>query len=380
LAAFAEYESNLISKRTREINYSAMVSSGKFNSTHKVLGLDQRVVNGEEKVGFYVANDDELKIVTWIMETFLKYSSYQKVLEECLKYEIINKTGKPFKLNSLRTLLTNKKYVGVWVINLKNKEKNQDRLMPYDRYQEIELPHGELLDRELWDRVQERVESIRGRNGKNTRINRVYPLQGILKVYDGTNFHGTSGTPGHKDSSRKVFYYYHKSTGSIRADVLESEVTSVVTKIIKNSKEVQTAIVRRGADVKSTIEQIGEQKSKIRNRIESLKLEKKKSYRRLDFLLDTDDIQMANEFREEFKNTNKEISNKISTYEMKLAEMDNLESDLDEDSFDWKKVGESADKVQSLLAEKDPVALKTSYKQLFKAIYVSVLNDSEALG
>jgi site-specific DNA recombinase len=207
LAAFAEYESNLISKRTRESNYSAMVSSGKFNSTHKVLGLDQRIVNGEEKVGFYVANIEELKIVVWIMETFLKYSSYQKVLEECSRFEIINKTGKPFKLNSLKTLLTNKKYVGVWVINSINKEKNQDRLMPYDRYQEIELPHGELLDRELWDKVQERVESIRGRNGKNTRINRVYPLQGILKVYDGSNFHGTSGTPGHKDSSRKVFYY-----------------------------------------------------------------------------------------------------------------------------------------------------------------------------
>lgn len=45
------------------------------------------------------------------------------------------------------------------------------------------------------------------------------------------------------------------------------------------------------------------------------------------------------------------------------------------DSFDWKKVGESADKVQSLLAKQDPVALKTSYKQLFKAIYVSELND-----
>lgn len=218
LAAFAEYESNLISKRTRESNYSAMVNSGKFNSTHKVLGLDQRVVNGEEKVGFYVANEEELKIVCWIMETFLKYSSYQKVLEECEKFGIINKTGKPFKLNSLKTLLMNKKYVGIWEVNKKNQDKNQDRLMPYERYQEIELPHGEIIDRELWEKVQERVEQIRGKgkSGKNTRVNRVYPLQGILKYIDGKNFHGTSGTPGHKDSTRKIFYYHHKMTGSIR--------------------------------------------------------------------------------------------------------------------------------------------------------------------
>ncbi len=53
LAAFAEYESNQISKRTRESNFSAITTSGKFNSTHQVLGLDQQVVNGEPRVVFY---------------------------------------------------------------------------------------------------------------------------------------------------------------------------------------------------------------------------------------------------------------------------------------------------------------------------------------
>jgi len=80
LAAFAAYESNVNSKRTKESNFSAMISSGKFNSTHKVLGLDQLIVNGEPQVGFYIKNNEGLKVVEWIMRTFVKYASYQKVL------------------------------------------------------------------------------------------------------------------------------------------------------------------------------------------------------------------------------------------------------------------------------------------------------------
>ena len=51
LAMLAEYESKLISKRLKESVFAAIVSSGKFNLTHKVLGLDQLKINGEDKVG-----------------------------------------------------------------------------------------------------------------------------------------------------------------------------------------------------------------------------------------------------------------------------------------------------------------------------------------
>lgn len=119
LAAFGEYESNVNSKRVRESCFSAMVSSGKFNSTHPVLGLDQLVEHGKPKVGFYIANEKELETVRWIMTTFVRLGSFTKTLEECNKLGVTNKNNKPFKTNSLYTLLTNRKYIGEWEVNAK---------------------------------------------------------------------------------------------------------------------------------------------------------------------------------------------------------------------------------------------------------------------
>jgi len=372
LAAFAEYESNLISKRTRESNYSALVNSGKLNSTKNVLGLDQKVINGEKKVGYYVPNEKELKVVEWIMETFLKYSSYQRVLEECEKFEIKNKTGKPFKLNSLKTLLTNQKYIGIWEANKKNKEKNQDRLMPYERYQKIDLPHGEILSRDLWDKVQARVELIKGNNGKNSGVKRVYPLQGVLKYKDGSNFQGVSGK---SSKLKKHCYYKHKATGLLIADELEQEAMKVVSMILSNSKEIQDSIANRGFDVKSTIDKIGDQKSKVQSKIDQLFKSKERLHRRLDFLLDGDSLDDANNFREEFKIESSRINSEMDSLNSKLMELTRLEEDVELDSFDWKKVGSSAQKIQELLLKHDPVALKSAYKQLFKAIIVNDLNN-----
>jgi hypothetical protein len=102
------------------------------------------------------------------MRTFVKYASYQKVLEECEKLGIRNKNEKPFLRNSLITLLTNKKYIGQWEVNQQNKSERQDRLIAYDKYAAIELPHGCVIDLKLWDVVQQTIQRISGNKAMNT--------------------------------------------------------------------------------------------------------------------------------------------------------------------------------------------------------------------
>jgi DNA invertase Pin-like site-specific DNA recombinase len=135
LAAFAEYESNQTSRRVRESVFAAMLDKGKFNSTHRVLGLKQLILNGVPQVGFYEPNFEELKTVIWIMETFVKYGSYSKTLEECERRRIKNWTGASFKTHALGNLLTNTRYIGQWAVNTENKDKDKDErlLMPYDK-------------------------------------------------------------------------------------------------------------------------------------------------------------------------------------------------------------------------------------------------------
>jgi len=374
LAAFAEYESNQISKRTRESNFSAMVTSGKFNSTHQVLGLDQLIVNGEPKVGFYVANPKELEAVEWIMRTFLKYGSQQKTLEECEKRGIKNKNGKAFKKNSLTTLLTNKKYIGKWIVNSENKEKAQQKLLPYDKYKEIELPHGCVIDIDLWNGVQNTLAQIAGKNTKNTRLTRIYSLSGILKSTDGSPFHGRSA---YSSKGVRNNYYYNKDLGQpFRAEDLEAEAKKVTVGIIRENDQVQDAVRRRCKDIKSLTDLIQGQADKLNIEITSFEKDKNSLNTRLDFLLSDGNADDARLFKNEFKNRMEDINQQIGQRRASLELMTAKGKNLNDDTFDWKSVKNRAEEILDLIQEHDPVALKRAYSQLFETIVVGELDQS----
>lgn len=376
LAAFAEYESNQISKRTRESNFSAMITSGKFNSTHQVLGLDQLVINGEKKVGFYVANESEMKTVEWIMRTFMKYGSQQKTLEECSEKGIINKNGRTFAEHSLNTLLTNTKYIGKWEVNIENKDKLQHKLLPYEKYAEVDLPHGCVIDLELWNQVQKKLIENAGKKHKNLRLTRVYPLSRLLRYRNGSPFHGRSARGEH--SEHRIHYYYNKNLKHpIRVEVLEDEVKKVVSEIIKKSPKLRDAIQRRVKDGQSLISLLEGQISNIENQIEVLKIERQKLNRRLDFLLDESDAENARAFRQEYRDKTAELEDRIAQHEEAIKTMRRQAREVKEDSFDWTEVAEKAQRIQDLIQENDPIALKEAYGRLLEAI---VVGDEDSQG
>lgn len=369
LAAFAEYESNQISKRTRESNFSAMLTSGKFNSTHQVLGLDQLTVNGEKKVGFYVANERELKTVEWIMRTFLRYGSQQKTLQECNKLGILNKNGRPFAEHSLNTLLKNKKYIGKWEVNIESKDKIQHKLLPYEKYAEIDLSHGCVIDQDLWEQVQTKLIENAGSKQKNLRLTRVYPLSKLLRFHDGSPFHGRSAWG--ENSEARIHYYYNKNLKHpIRVEILEDEVKKTVSEIIQKSPKLRESIQRRLKDGQSLTSLLEGQISNVENQIESLKLEKQKLNRRLDFLLEEGSAEDAKAFKQEYKEKMSDLDSKISRCEENIRVMSRQAKEVKEDSFDWTEVAEKAQKIQDIWQENDPIALKEAYGQLFEIILV----------
>ncbi len=63
--------------------------------------------------------------------------------------------------------------------------------MPYERYTEVVLPHGEVIDLNLWNRVQQTVERINSSKVKNTNVKKIFLLSSILKLQsDNASFHG----------------------------------------------------------------------------------------------------------------------------------------------------------------------------------------------
>lgn len=211
-------------------------------------------MNPLRPVGLYQPNEVELATVRWIMEQFLKYGSYLRVLEECERKGIQTKVGALFKRHSLVNLLTNIRYMGKWYLNEENEKKDQDNLPVEQRYHQIDLPHGPVIEEKLWNDVQTKVASIAGTIGmnKNTRVNRVFPLSaGLLTHEDGTTFRGFSGT----GRTQKSFYYRcDKHRLNIRADAVEENTMKVVANLIKNTPDVQTALKRASQQVQDNIQ------------------------------------------------------------------------------------------------------------------------------
>jgi site-specific DNA recombinase len=375
LAAFAAYESNVNSKRTKESNFSAMISSGKFNSTHKVLGLDQLLVNGEPQVGFYTRNDEEMKVVEWIMRTFVKYASYQKVLEECEKAGVKNKSGKPFLRHSLITLLTNTKYIGQWEVNAENKAERQDRLMAYDCYKMVELPHGCVIDRKLWDTVQATVKRIAGNNlGKSTAVRRVNPLVGVLKFKDGTTFGGAAGWG---KAGRLNYYYNTRHKIRLKAEPIESITLETVSKLIENSAELRDAIRRKGMQTTSAMQLLSGEIEKQKVALVAVQQSQDVLNTRLDFLLKDGNMVEAEALKQEYGADRARLKAERERIEHILARLSEQKRGLEQDSFDWKALGGNAKRVMDVIAEHDPVALKNAYGLLFEAV---VVGDLDAKG
>lgn len=373
-AAIAEYEARNNSKRVKENLHSAMINNGKFNATHLILGLDQLVENGHPLVGLYTPNFDELKIVHWIMEYFVRVGSYQVTLQEIYKRGIKNKNGVEFKKNSLYSLLTNMKYIGKWEANKENKNSDNRNLMSYELYVLVDLPHGCVIDLELWHKVQDTVQRLKGSKAKNTCISRVYLLSGLLKLAkDGSNFGGSSANG---NTQRTDYYQNTKHRIRLRAEVIEHEAKKVLIDVIKNSPRLQTALIERAKSSESAVVQLKGQVELIENRISQLQVERINLDKRLDFIIAGASEDEAKSFKSEYIQSVNKIKEDIELCKQQIGTIERSRLELQDADLSTTSLVNRAEKILKLIAERDPVALKNAYRTIFKSIEVGDLDSS----
>lgn len=367
LAAFAEYESSVNSKRVRETNYSALVSSGKLNSTRKILGLDPLIENGKRRVGFYQRNEEELKTLDFIMRTFEKYDSASRTLEELRRLQIKNVDGKPFLKNSLHTLLTNTRYIGKWEINLENKDKDPNKILPYDRHAIVDLPHGCVVDKALWDRIQFLVSQRKFKKTKEVGTRKIYPLSGLLRYQDGSPFHGT----GAWGKTSHVTYYFCKNRKlRIGAEQLEDETKRVVSEIIRDSELLRDAIKRRNHDAANNKQSLANEMARIEKEISGLENERKALDKRLDFLLDGVGFEKAKGFKADYFSKMEELEKRFGSYKRQIENLKSKIADINQ-SASSKDIASRARLALEKAGEMDPLVVKAIYHTLFEAIVVS---------
>ena len=375
LAAFAEYESRNTSKRISDSVFSAMKTSGKFNSTHRRLGLKPKVQNGIKMHGFYDVDEREAEDARTVFKTFLKYANHNKTIEVLQEKGIKNWDGEFFKRHALITLLSDTRLISKWYLNRENRNKDQDPLPEKERYYEIDLKHESIIPMELWNQVQLTLKDVAGNLGKMTRIERIFTLSGgLLKFHDGSVFRGVSGT----GKTKKSFYYFNqKNKLRIRCDLVEDDVKRMVTKLLSNSPELQKSIKLAGGEVSDSFQTFEKRLHSFELDRQRLIEEKKNYLKKMDMLIapdsSPDDIQKMRSAFKDFLNQNEDRHNQI---ENQISQTKKALESLKRTNFSWSEVTNHAHRVQEVMAEKDPAALKRAYHSLFDSIVIGPEDES----
>lgn len=355
VAGFAEWEALNSGKRIAMNNRAALKNNGKFNSTHKVLGLDRK----PGTVGFYSVNEDEQKTVEFIFQSFILLRSEEKVLETLREKNILNKGQCAFTRASLHRLLKNKKLIGEWQI--KDKSGTTD----------IKLPHGSIIPLSLWDQVQGILATRKSRNRLN-RTQRIYFLSGILQSSDGTFFRGFSGT----GRNEKFFYYRNDDKKvCIPARDLELLAFDAIRDVVDGSNEIQKAVIRYRDQLVGRQSELELRKVKLSRDLEEIKAERALHAKAISKLLnsseETDQILVI-----ELKNAIAELQKKERQYQDLLDDLYVEERSLKEKgTFTWDSFVKRLPQIADQLYQKEPKLLKGLLASFFRKIVVEPIND-----
>jgi hypothetical protein len=366
LAGAASLESSVTSKRQMESNHTRLTISKRLNSTHPILGLDQKVQNGVSITGAYQNNADEGKTARWIFETFVSTESEAVTFKEIQDKGIKNKFGIDFTKGTLHSFLTNLKLIAKVERNAKNKNKDERFLLPYERYEVVELDYEPVISIELWNKAQAVVTKNADRLRKNTKLKKVYLLHGLIQLPDGSKFHGT-GANG--NGGRKNYYFNKASKLRIDADEVELGASKAVVQVLRDSEKLLKAI-KRHSQSETRQELLKSEAQRFMDLIDGYKSEKRRAELRFEALLAEGSKDRRSQYTKEFETTIDRVETEIAKLQAQLDTLERSQTAVVDSFYDnFKQNIEAAKKIQEMISKKaDPVYLKGAYAKLFKAV------------
>lgn len=249
LGSFAEFEREMIADRTRRGRRYKVEVRGKFLGSQSIYGYrytpKDRAAGSE---GHLEIVPEEAALVRqmyrWVAEEGL---SANRVVERLNEQGVRPRKGGHWAISSVVGILRNEMYAGVWYYNkyysceplkpvtkgiYKRMLKSSRRLRPRSEWLPVILPPElKVIERELWQRVQEQLNSNVTFSPRN--VKHFYLLRGLVKC--GGCHASYVGSPGHG-----LFYYrcyaLCKSFSSVRDHVLDGVVWSAVKEALLNPK------------------------------------------------------------------------------------------------------------------------------------------------
>lgn len=171
--------------------------------------------------------EPEAAIVRRIFREYADGMSYREIIAGLNRDGLTTRSGKAFGTNSLHDLLKNKKYIGILVYGKAPRSasgtRNSHGPAPDDII-EIEDAVPTIVDRIVWERVQEKMErNKRDKAGRPATV-RNYPLKG--KVFCGECGAAMVYTGSKNNDAR---YHYYSCSGKQRLGTCELKPIKIET-------------------------------------------------------------------------------------------------------------------------------------------------------
>ena len=300
------------------LNLSVEVKKGMYenfeNNKHTAgippLGFD---LDSEKR---YIINEKEAEIVKSIFQMSLDGMGYAKIAQELNKQGHINKRGRPFAKTSIRDTLLNEKYIGNYVLGLKDKN---GKLTGNERRKEGAIPA--IVDKEIFLDIQAKLKKRKSGKRKNQQN---YFLTGFCECGEcGGSFTGGGLVHGR---TKKYYVYTCSSRKSkktdcknmqIRKELLEPLVFDKIREEIFQDDKIEYISKEIEKQIKEKNKQFSANFKKLSSKITYLEDKKQKL---LDIFLDSIIT------KEEYNVKNQELEKNLHDLKLELNLLNNTDS------------------------------------------------------
>lgn len=238
LEGMAEYYSRNLSREVKKgLNETALKCQ--HTGGKPSLGYDV----GPDKT--YILNQSEADIVQFIFRKFAEGYGYKKLIGMLNERGLKAKTGKPFSPSTLRSILTNEKYTGIYIFN---RSKGRKKWSPIKTEEDIvRIPGGmpQIVNADLFKTVQEKLRRSQMNAANKAKVN--YLLSG--KMYCSQCGALLSGHTAKDGRNKHEYSRYHCGTRrragncdlkAINKDFIENLVIKDLQKNLLNPISIQS--------------------------------------------------------------------------------------------------------------------------------------------
>lgn len=231
----------------------ALQSRQKTMEKMRFMARNGQHTGGKPALGYLVKDgrleicEEEAVIVRRIFREYAGGKSYREIIEGLNRDGLKTKRGNAFGTNSLHDLLHNEKYIGVLIYGQSPyREDGTRNTHSKDLSNAIRIEDAlpAIVDKELFDTVQNRMAQNKRQQGGRPAKNREYPLRSKVFCKDCKSAMTVSTSKGE--------YYYYRCTAKkrlhncdakpISADYLESRVAESVRAILGSPSEANGLI------------------------------------------------------------------------------------------------------------------------------------------